>query len=54
MKNQLRDAQITGETLPELGKVLTPEVQEFLVKLHRKFNPRRLELLKQRAIYQKN
>lgn len=53
MKNQLRDAQITGETLPELGKVLTPEVQEFLVKLHRKFNPRRLELLKQRAIYQK-
>jgi malate synthase len=54
MKNQVVEAvKITGETTPESKKVLTPQVQDFLAKLHRKFNPQRLALLRQRMEKQK-
>lgn len=54
MKNQLKEAiSIKGENLPQLQKVLTPQAQDFLSKLHRKFNPQRLALLNQRAERQK-
>ena len=53
MQNQQKEATaIVGTTLPESQRILTPQVQDFLVKLHRKFNPQRQALLKQRAIKQ--
>lgn len=54
MKNQLKDAiTINGENLSESQKVLTPQAQDFLSKLHKKFNPQRLALLNQRSERQK-
>lgn len=49
MKNQLKEVNIAGKIMPETKRVLTPEVQNFLAKLHRKFNPQRLSLLNQRT-----
>lgn len=55
MKNQLKEVtSILGKTSPETEKILTPEVQSFLIKLQRKFNPQRLNLLNQRRIRQTN
>ena len=45
--------QITGRTTPNQDSILTPEAIEFLAALHRKFNPRRLELLTARVERQK-
>lgn len=40
--------QITGTMHPGFESILTPQAQEFLVMLHRKFNSRRKELLQYR------
>jgi len=54
MENELyENIKITGETSPEYRKVLTPELQHFLIKLHKKFNPQRLSFLQQRKERQK-
>lgn len=44
---------ISFEQHPDSGRVLTAEAQEFLAKLHRKFNARRVELLAAREERQK-
>ncbi len=45
--------RIDGPHHPGQDQVLTPEAVEFLADLHRRFNPRRLELLAARAERQK-
>lgn len=40
--------EIKGEWHEQFEEILTPEALEFLAKLQREFNPRRLELLKKR------
>lgn len=53
MKDQVKEAtKIRGAYLPETEIILNPEAQTFLAKLHRKFNPERLRLLKQREMKQ--
>jgi len=44
---------ITGTFDPEYAEILTPEAIEFLAKLHRQFDARRIELLGRRAQRQK-
>jgi malate synthase len=44
---------ITGAFDPEYAEILTPEALEFLAKLHRQFDARRIELLGRRAQRQK-
>ncbi len=44
---------ITGKFDPEYAKVLTPAALEFLAKLHREFDARRIELVARRAQRQK-
>jgi malate synthase len=41
--------QVTGTISPEFSRILTPEALELLARLHRAFEPRRQELLAQRA-----
>lgn len=49
MKDQIgKSVSINGSMTPEFEKILSPEAQNFLVKLHRKFNPTRLQLLEDR------
>lgn len=43
---------ITGETVPQMEQILTPEALAFIEKLHVKFNPRREELLEYRQTRQ--
>jgi malate synthase len=51
---QLMDSiKVEGDLKPEYKKILTPEAKDFLLKLHKEFNPRRLELLKKRVERQK-
>ena len=45
--------KITGTFKPEYADVLTPDALEFLAKLHRQFDARRVELLGRRAQRQK-
>jgi malate synthase len=45
--------QVLGRITPEFEQVLTTDALAFLVKLHRSFNSRRLELLERRAQRQK-
>ena len=45
--------EIRGATLPEYSQILTREALAFLAKLHREFEPRRQELLKKRALRQR-
>lgn len=52
MKNQLKEIQIIGEGLPDIQKVLTSQAQDFLAKLHKKFDDRRLDLLEERDFKQ--
>ena len=40
--------EIKGALTPEYQEILTPEAQQLLVELHRKFNGTRLDLLKRR------
>lgn len=54
MKSQVKEPiTIMGESLPEVQQVLTAPAQNFLAKLHKKFNPQRLDLLQQRIERQK-
>ncbi len=46
---QATAVQITGSTQGRFAEVLTDAAVEFLVALHREFNPRRLELLEART-----
>ena len=45
--------QITGKITPEFAQILTPDALAFVAMLHRKFEPRRQELLAQREVRQK-
>jgi malate synthase len=44
---------VTGTFKPEYADILTPEALEFLAKLHRKFDARRIELIERRALRQR-
>ena len=45
--------EIRGSMRPEFEQVLTPVAVDFLAMLHRRFNPRRLELLERRKARQR-
>ena len=45
--------EVKGSTDGRFAEILTPEALEFIAELHRRFNPRRLELLAARAERQK-
>ncbi|MGD8475764.1 MAG: malate synthase A [Burkholderiales bacterium] len=45
--------EVTGTFNSEYADILTPEALEFLAKLHRKFDARRVELIERRALRQK-
>jgi malate synthase len=45
MPGQQPAAVVTGASVPGADRVLTPDALEFLARLHREFEPRRLELL---------
>lgn len=53
MTKQLNEAMVLTSDNAETKRILTPELQEFLIKLQRKFNPQRLDLLNQRVDIQK-
>jgi malate synthase len=44
---------ISGQITPEFSQILAPEALAFVANLHRKFEPRRQELLAARAVRQK-
>src|SRR5688572_24140505 len=44
---------ISGRVTPEFAQILTPEALGFVAKLHRRFEPRRQQLLERRAARQK-
>jgi malate synthase len=44
--------ELKAQATPEFNEILTPEALTFVVELHRKFNPRRLELLEARKARQ--
>src|SRR5882672_9950596 len=44
--------ELRGAVIGQHAQVLTPEALDFFATLHREFNPRRLELLRQRKIRQ--
>jgi malate synthase len=44
---------ISGRITPEFTQILTPEALELVAKLHRRFEPRRQEVLARRAARQK-
>src|SRR6185503_20628130 len=46
---QADSVQVSGRVSPEFAEILTPEALEFVAKLHRRFEPRRQELLAARA-----
>jgi len=54
LNSQLRHAGITilGAVTPEYSEILTVDSLNFLAKLHRNFNGRRLELLRRRELRQ--
>jgi len=43
------ELHLSGQPRPEIADVLTPDSLDFIAKLHRAFNSRRLELLQERA-----
>ncbi|MDN5710316.1 MAG: malate synthase A, partial [Planococcus sp. (in: firmicutes)] len=46
------NVQITGEAIPGMEEILTPEALEFIEKLHTRFDKRRIELLEKRQVRQ--
>lgn len=52
-QNYPEGVQISGNVTPEFAEILTPEALEFVVKLQRKFNKTRLDLLQKRVERQK-
>ena len=53
MKSFPKNTAITGKISEEFDEILTLDCLEFIADLHRKFNSRRLELLKHRQEVQK-
>src|SRR5262245_42675065 len=51
-QNSTNSVAISGRVSAEFAEILTPEALEFLAKLHRRFEPRRQELLAKRAARQ--
>src|ERR1700750_810821 len=47
--NDVEGVAFLCEDIDACERVLTPEAVEFVAKLHRRFNPRRVELLERRA-----
>lgn len=45
--------RVTGKVTPQFAEILTPEALDFVAMLHRRFEPRRRELLAARAVRQK-
>src|SRR5688572_7111653 len=45
---ELEGVRVLGEEIAAGERILTPDALEFVVGLHRRFNDRRLELLKER------
>ena len=41
----MADVRVTGEAVPEMGRVLTADALDFLARLSREFEPRRQEIL---------
>jgi malate synthase len=52
-QHSANSVQVTGRVTAEFAEILTPEALEFVAKLHRRFEPRRQELLARRAARQK-
>src|SRR3954465_8723609 len=50
---QSSPVEISGRVTTGFAEILTPEALEFIVKLHRRFEPRRQELLAKRVARQK-
>jgi malate synthase len=50
---EIQDINITGRVTREFEQILTPEALEFVAMLHRRFEPRRQELLARRAARQR-
>src|SRR5258706_12712039 len=50
---EAQDVSITGRISAEFSQILTPAALDFVAKLHRRFEPRRQELLARRAARQK-
>src|SRR3989440_3186134 len=48
-----QDLQVSGRVTAEFAQILTPQALDFVAKLHRRFDPRRQELLARRAARQK-
>lgn len=48
VKASIEGVEIQGDLTPEYKKILSNEALNFIADLHRRFNPKRLELLKQR------
>jgi malate synthase len=44
--------RVSGKVTPQFAEILTPEALAFVARLHRKFEPRRQELLAARALRQ--
>jgi malate synthase len=51
--SQAQAAAVKGRVTREFAQILTPEALEFVARLHRRFEPRRQELLARRAARQK-
>src|SRR5712671_5785734 len=49
-----QDITVTGRVTAQFAEILTPEALDFIAKLHRQFEPRRQELLLQRAARQRD
>ncbi|MBM3366851.1 MAG: malate synthase A [Betaproteobacteria bacterium] len=45
--------RVTGKVTPQFAEILTPQALEFVAMLHRRFEPRRQELLAARVVRQK-
>src|SRR5215470_11694430 len=48
----IEGVEVLGPVTDEQAEILSPEALEFIAELHREFNPRRVELLRQRKLRQ--
>ncbi len=48
----IEGVEVLGAVTGDQAEILSPEALEFCAELHREFNPRRLELLRQRKLRQ--
>lgn len=49
MTKAVEDVEVVGKLEPHFQEILSPEALRFVTDLHNEFNPRRQELLKNRA-----